>query len=186
MLENIASLEEVLEVARVPDSQDIEYRQKLLREFPQRMSLLSVTFPDLRFHGTSFIAAKAMIEYGGVVSSQERGLVRSSFDGEGQISVTTPQSVELSVKDYIQIKDFLLPLGCLFVLLPEDQIDAAAGDSYLMKSVQFREYNTHSERFVCVLASAEVLPKVRHLLRENGYSEEKAMEFFEFLSKLES
>ncbi len=185
MQENLQRLESILTEMRLPGKSEIEYRNKLLKEFSARLSDLSGKYPDLRFHGTGYIDAFSVIEYGGVVSSQERGLVRSSFDGSGQISVTTPESVSLSVRDYIEIKDLLLPLGCLFVVLPEDEMDAQAGKSYLMKSIKFKENDSISDRFVCVLTSEEALPKVKKALKEAAYPEEKAFEFFDFLNHLE-
>lgn len=169
-----------LQLLRSPVTDDVNYRKDLIKRFGEEVGKNTSENLDLRFHGTSLVAALDIIDSGSISASAERGLGDSSFDVSGQISVTSVESVDLSIRDYIAIKDVFLPMGCLFVLLPRDHEDAVSVRSYLMKSVKILGDGGCSEQFVKILASPEALPLVRERLKKNGYPEDFACDYFSF------
>lgn len=169
-----------LQLLRPPIEEDVNYRKDLVRRFGEEVQINTAENLDLRFHGTSLVSALDIIDSGSISASAERGLGDSSFDVSGQISVTDVESVDLSIKDYTAIKDVFLPMGCLFVLLPRDEEDAASVRSYLMKSTRIFDNGNCTKQFVRILTSPEALPLVKERLKKNGYPEDFACDYFSF------
>lgn len=180
LLQRVKFLKIELSLLRPPISSDIDYRKELVKRFYEVLKKNTVENESLRFHGTSLVSALDIIDSGSISASAERGLGDSSFDVSGQISVTDVESVDLSIKDYIAIKDVFLPMGCLFVLLPKDHDDAVSVRSYLMKSTKIFSEGRCTEQFVRILTSPEALPLVRERLKKNGYPEDFACDFLSF------
>ena len=171
----VSSLNQETELLREPEVSDISYRKRIVKEFPR---LLKERFggTDFKFHGTSLVNALAILESGKLVSSPELGHGRTSFDITGQVSATDVSSVGLSIKDYLNIKDIFLPMGCLFVLDTE-----AAGYGYI-ESLELISHGAVSAKFKGILCTPEVLPIIREQLSNFGYTADLATDFFEFVS----
>lgn len=184
LLQNrISILEQELDLIRAPFSNDIDYRKKLLETFVKEIKKLGIRNKKLRFHGTSLISALETIASGEISPSSDRGLGQTSFDINGQISVTDYRSVEISLKDYTGIKDKFLPMGCIFVITPKNRADERAIRSYTMGSLKIFERGKPSPRIKCILTSPESLPIVRAQLKRSGYPETLAIDYFEFLNR---
>jgi hypothetical protein len=158
---------------REPNISDIQYRKKLTKEFP-KLLLKKLGDSNLKFHGTPLINSLSVLESERLVSSPELGLGRTSLDVSGQVSATNPDSVVLSIKDYININDAFLPLGCLFVL----DVESDGRDS--IPSVELAK---DGSKLKAILCSTEVLPIIKRALSSLGYPDDLAFEYFEFLEK---
>jgi len=158
---------------REPSTSDIQYRKRIIVEFP-KLLLEKLSDSTLKFHGTSLINSLSVLESEKLVSSPELGFGRTSFDVGGQVSVTNPDSVILSIRDYINMTDAFLPLGCLFVL------DVESNGKDTIPSVELTKDGSQLKAILC---SAEVLPIIKKRLASLGYSDNLAVEYFEFLEK---
>lgn len=181
--DRIAYLENESILIREINPADVEYRKDLVDTLPEQAKRRAIRNKKLRFHGATLVSSLRIIANGSISSSQERGMGQVSFDGSGQISVTDLKSISLSIKDYTGIKDQFIPLGCLFVVLPQNRADERTISSYLMRSLKLKERKV-SKRFVAVLCSPESLPIIKKQLQENGYPPTLAKDYFEFLESL--
>lgn len=181
----IHRLELELNIIRPENQRDMNYRNHLKQDFAMQLNALAVYFPELRFHASNIIASLEIITSKQISSSGERGLGQSSFDLNGQISVTGPDGVQLSINDYLGIKDKMLPLGCMFVILPKDNNDAHSVRSFLMGSLKLTN-DADKKRLVAVLTSPENLKQVRTVLENSGFDKSLAMEFFAFINHLKN
>ena len=171
---------------RVPNEIDIDYRKKLRAEYAGLLRTACPPNLPLRFHGTSIMATQHIIEAGKISSAVDHEGVQKSFDVSGQISVTTPESCQVSIRDYLNVNAHSLPVGSLFVLLPKDSVDkSAAEDGMAMANSSLVDENGHqSPLFYRVLASPEGLPKIREWLTKKSLNPNLATEYFAFLEDL--
>jgi hypothetical protein len=185
--ENLRQYQQTLEIIRPPREEDLSYRRELLAKLPiliKQLTRLNPSIRDLRFHGASYLTSLKIIESQKIVSAQERNLDRTSFDATGQISVSTPESIIISLRDYLDIKDHLIPLGCLFVVIPEDDINVASGRSSLMKSLKLARGGEPSNRFIGVLCTPETISAIKAALEKSGFAANLALDFFDLLPLL--
>lgn len=174
--------EDKLRFLRPRDKTDIEYRLKVQNELA---SLILDNTPNglpLRFHGTSIYNAEHIIKDGELSSSVDRLDIETSYDLSGQISVTKPDTVRttLSYADSIT-ENYQLPAGCIFVMLPKSAEDAQRGDSMLMSNVSFKE---NPQKLFAVLASPEMLSKVKEWMTQSGLDAHKVFDHFAFIDQL--
>lgn len=144
---------------RPATEEDISYR---LRQYDTFSKIIEELIPDelpLRFHGCSIYNAKAIIKSGGISSSVDRLGFETSYDVEDQISVTTRKTIDITVQGYADlIKDFNLPAGCIFVLMPKDKQEEQIGDSLLMHNINFKK---EPDRLFGIITTLENLDKVK-------------------------
>lgn len=178
-------IEGKLRFLRPSSEADIAYQRHISADLP---SAIRSSTPDglpLRFHAAPIYTSHEIIKNGhGLSSSEDRLGIETSYDVAGQVSVTTPQTLETSVESYLGLfeEQGCVPPGCIFVLLPDSPEDAAAGDaSMLMGNVDFVEDPT---RLVAILATPETTPQVKEWAREGKIDEGRVQEFFEFAENL--
>lgn len=154
----LSKVEEQLEFLRPANDKDMEYRLRQYNEFARQMKdLVPDDFP-LRFHGCPIYTAKHILESGELSSSVDRLGVETSYDTAGQVSVTTKDSLDITIQGYTHLLDNSnLPAGCVFVLLPKDEIDAEAGDSLLMGNVDFK---SEPDRLYGVITTPENVERI--------------------------
>lgn len=174
--------EDKLRFLRPKNKADIEYRLKVQDELSP---LILKNIPDglpLRFHGTPIYNAEHIIEAGELSSSGARLGVETSHDTAEGISVTKPETIWTTLS-YLEKdnENYQLPAGCIFVVLPKSAEDAQLGDSMIMLNVYFRE---NPQRLFGVLASPEMLPKVKEWMTQSGLDSNKATNYFAFVDQL--
>ncbi len=177
----IVVLEDEYKLIRPSFDNDIRYRKKLLDIFAQEVKKLGIGKDKLRFHGAPLVPALQTIESGEISPSSDRGLGQTSLDINGQISVTDYSSVQLSLQDYTGIKDHFLPMGCIFVVTPQDADDERSIQSYTMRSLKIFDNGQPSTRLKYILASPESLPILKGQLKKFGYPENLAIDYLDFL-----
>lgn len=179
----VAVLEQEYTLLRTPIESDLKYRRELLDIFATEIKKFRVRKKILMFHGTPLITALQSIESGELSPSLDRGLGQTSLDIGGQISVTDYRSIQLSLRDYTGINDHFLPMGCIFVVTPENKADERSINSYTMKSLKFHINGSPSPRLKYILASPESLPIIKKQLKKFGYFENLAIDYLSFLKK---
>ncbi|MBQ2835246.1 MAG: hypothetical protein IJE68_00185 [Clostridia bacterium] len=179
----LQQINEQIEFSRPENEEDIAYRQRQYDKFP---NLIKTIVPDdvpLRFHGCPINVAQHILEDGEISSSVDRLGISTSYDTEDQVSVTTKYTIETTVRGYAGlVGNFNMPAGCIFVVLPRDEIDAKSGDSMLMNNISFRQ---SPERLVAVITSLENLQRVSQWAQENDIDISKICEYDEFQNFLE-
>ncbi len=178
----LQQINEQIEFSRPENEEDIAYRQKQYDEFP---NLIKSIVPDdipLRFHGCPINVAQHILRDGEISSSVDRLGISTSYDTEDQISVTTKDTIETTVRGYAGLSgDYNMPAGCIFVLLPRDESDAESGKSMLMSNVSFRQ---SPERLVSIITSPENLQRVSQWAQETGVDTSKICDYDGFQNLL--
>lgn len=173
-----------LEYLRPVIDEDKEYRLRQYHEFQNKMKELIPDNLQLRFHGCPIYTAKQIIKSGEIISSVDRIGLKTSYDEDGEISVTTKKDVGASVGVYANLKNsFCLPAGCIFVLFPENEGDALLSERRtIMNNVNFKN---NPERLYAILTTPENIKRVNEWCGEAGIDLGKIYDFDEFSKKLE-
>ena len=171
-------IEEELFYLRPASKEDIEYRLRQYKDFAEEARKCIPEDLPLRFHGCPIYAAKKIIESGEISSSADRQGFETSYDTNGQISVTTKDSLDITVTSYSGlIDDYTLPAGCIFVLLPKDDFDRESGKSLLMENVNFRN---EPSRLFAIITTPENILKVSNWCKENNIDLNKVYDYDNF------
>lgn len=171
-------IEEELSYLRPAISEDIEYRLRQYKEFTEEVRNCIPEDLPLRFHGCPIYAAKKIIESGEISSSADRQGFETSYDTNGQISVTTKESLDITVTSYAGLIDnYNLPAGCIFVLLPKDDFDRECGKSLLMGNVSFKK---EPSRLFGIITTPENIPRVNIWCQENNIETNKIYDYDNF------
>lgn len=162
----LSQVEDQIEFLRPANDKDMEYRLRQYNEFAKKMEDLVPDDLQLRFHGCPIYTAKHILESGELSSSVDRLGVETSYDTEGQVSVTTKDTLDTTIHGYTHLSDnSYLPAGCVFVVLPKDEMDAKAGDSMLMGNVDFK---SEPDRLYGIITTPENIERVSQWAKANG------------------
>lgn len=179
----LQQINEQIEFSRPENEEDIAYRQRQYDEFPNLIKSIVPNEIPLRFHGCLINVAQHILKDGEISSSVDRLGITTSYDVEDQVSVTTKDTIETTVRGYAGLSgNFNMPAGCIFVVLPRDEMDAKAGDSMLMSNVSFKE---NPERLVSIITSPENLQRVSQWAQEAGIDVAKICDYDGFKNLLE-
>lgn len=179
------SYQEGTSFLREPTKEDIQYRDRQRREFPQKAANLS---EDMMFcfHGTVLKGAKHILSSGEISSGADRTGRATSFDPPGLISVTNKDTVDTSVGTYMNIDlSYCYPAGCLFVVTPANkgEYDALSSTGWMIKNVDFK---TQPDRLVSVVTTPENIDRVKMWAQRGGVDVSKVMDFDAFVRKYSS
>lgn len=167
-----------IEFLRPGTEEDMADRLSQYHDFSKNVKEVVPDNLPLRFHGSPIYNARSIISDGQISSSVDRLGFSTSWDVSKQISVTTRDSIDISVRDYTDLITSYMPCGCIFVLLPKDDIDAKSGTSLLMGNVNFKK---EADRLVSVITSKENVNCVKQWMIESGLDPKKVKNFEEFI-----
>lgn len=191
------------ELIRPSTPGDLAERDYVSGQFVDRMHQLSLNIP-LRFHGTPSYELKQILESGVINSGEDRIGVATSFGLKGEISVTSLRDIEDTIGDrrealamksqgmavkragYIGIIDEEVPLGCVFVLMPNTPEEAYKGENAGSLLSRMSNVNLRGARALGVLTSEEFKSQAERMISENGYKGMKVLTYREFAEKPES
>jgi hypothetical protein len=173
-------LQETKSFLRRPYRKDLEFRRDLMKEMPKRIKEILPEDSQLRFHATALSTVRHILDEGVVSSAADHDGVRRSMDIKGMISVTDRNSVEVSIRDYLNLENKSLPIGCMFVLVAQPRETRSSSVTMTMKNVKLKDSGSKGERFCCILCSPEVRPKVREWLDRFEYPKDLAVDYFQF------
>lgn len=175
-------IEEKKRLARPRAEADIAYRHEVVDTLVGAIRAVTPKGLPLRFHGTPAYNVAAIFEAGGLSSSVDRMGQASSYDVSDQVSVATVDTLGVTVEGYTGLTgDYMIPPGCIFVMLPGSEEEARAGGSMLMGNVDFR---TYPEQLFGILAPREKVEDVRTMAGASGIDPAKVHEFLEFPNAL--
>lgn len=173
-----------LKFLRPPMKDDMQYRMRVYKELPDAIKRATPSsLGYLRFHGTSISATETIIRNGVLSSSVDHAGTESSWDVSDQVSVTTPKTVETTIRGYFDQFNYRysLPMGAVFVLRPRDEDDARAGEtSMLMHNADLKN------QLVKIFTSPEMLPQVKQWLEASGFDPNLATESFAYVEELKT
>lgn len=160
-----------------PDTQDdVDYRLDMYADFAEAIKRDVPDDLPFRFHGTKIYFAREILRSGEISCSQDRYGYATSHDLSGHISVVTKDKMAITVHGYIDLLDYCMPAGCIFVLLPSEEDAVMMNDQ--MKKVNFK--NNPSVLYA-ILATPENVPRVKMWCVESGIDTNKVCTFFDFL-----
>jgi hypothetical protein len=177
----IRLLTDELDLLRPPTPETTQYRKdikQLVTEIPPQQI---ETYSQLRFHGTTLLSSRVILDSGEISTSGDRGLVQTGFDAGSSISVTDLEGIEISLYDYTDFKDTYLPMGPTFVLLPKDEQDASLIGSLSMMSTPLKKGDSKSDRFLYILTTPETHDEVTQRCKEQGYPPEITIDYLDFI-----
>ena len=182
----IAITKDRLEFSRPRRADDMAYRNEVLKNLGPGIREATPEGLPIRFHGAPIYAARDIIASGGISSSVDRLGIETSYDVADQISVTTPDSLEVSLDSYTDLYQdgYFIPAGCLFAVLPASHVDAEAGKtSMLMGNVDFKE---HPEQLVGIMTTPENITRVKDWSESAGIDPNLVIEFSKFPESLQA
>ena len=183
--EAIKRIEKIQEFLREPQEEDILYRKEIESDWSNEILKSIPKNLPLRFHGCPIYVARDILSTGEISSSVDRLGYESSWDTEGQVSVTTPETVSTTVNGYsdLHAENYCLPAGCIFAMLPKDEQDAKAGESMIMGNINLE---TEPERLFSIITTPENLDRVKDWAKILNVDENKIVDFKSFLNKFET
>ncbi len=157
--------------ARLPTRQDIKYRGTL-GAFTRSVSKLEyLSHLALSAHGTPYRNVPLILGDGTITNTETREGIRTSYD-TGDIISTAPLNCVGVCMGYVETTRWAQPLGALFII-EEETLGAGIVSRPLHESLAF------------VVTGPEKVGEVADLLRQNGFTNAQAIEYFEFLNLLE-
>ncbi|MGE5472610.1 MAG: hypothetical protein ACM3UU_00105 [Ignavibacteriales bacterium] len=175
----LEQISDKLEFLRPENEEDMSYRSRQYKEFPKRIKETVPNDLPLRFHGCPIYTAERILQSGELSSSVDRIGIETSYDAEGQVSVTTKDTIDTTVHGYSDLGgNQNLPAGCIFVLLPKDEKDEEIGQSMMMGNVSFKE---EPERLFAIITSPENISRVKGWSKESGVDLTKVHDFDSFI-----
>lgn len=176
--------EKTAKFIRPNSSDDIEYRNRQLNSFTDKLKEILPGDLDIRFHGTPVYFAEEILKSGTISSSADRfdGYVKST-DDRGEISVSDINSLSRTVNYFLDVTAYhrCLPCGCLFVLNADGQSQEQKGRS-VMNSIDFKQ---EPERLYAIVTTPENIEKVKGWLFDSHMSMDLAYTFDGFIKKME-
>jgi exonuclease VII small subunit len=161
-------IESKLNYLRPEKEDDMLYRIKQYNEFSERVAELPNSLP-LWFHGCPIYTAQKILEDGEITSEYSR----LGF-GHDNVYLTTKDVIDVTVKKYINLLDFTLPVGCIFVL----NLGNFNQSEILVDKVDFRQ---NPDQLFSIVTSLENIDMLKEWARENNVDLTKILDFENFL-----
>ena len=163
---------------------DIAYRKEVLKNFPYwAVQHIPEEF-RLLFHATSLANTERILSSGKITSGKDRWTIRTSGDGTGEISISTKDSLFISLAGHSDLvaQEYFLPAGCLFVLQTDKQTYLSAQKNFHIPNVYLRK---NPEQLYAVITTPENLSHVKWWMQQNYFSPDKVFDFNSFKNKIE-
>lgn len=166
--------------------EDIAEREWVRDNFAKSLQEFDTTNTcDLRFHATSIVATKDIIQSGGIISAVDRldGYATSS-DPAGIISVSKKEKIQDSVNFWLDLNGYQgnRPCGCVFVVQPRTAEESAMISARQMNNVMFME---HPEQLIAIATTRENIDMVQSWLDAAGIDKPIVCQFEDLAFLLE-
>ena len=164
-----------LEFLRLGTDEDIAYRKRQYKNFIKN---INKTVPDdlpLCFHGCPIYSARSILVNGKIFPTVNKINIDS-----GQFGITTKKDAFLSLRRYIDILNFNMPAGCIFVILARPQDKKVR--LLLMDSIDLK---TEPDRLVAIITTPENITRVKKWASIGGIASTKVFDFDTFITTLQ-
>lgn len=169
-----------LKYLRPDNKADLDYREDVLCSFPD---WAMENIPDsmrLVFHATTLANTERILNSGKIISGKDRWSIHTSSDDVDEISVTTKDSLLISIAGYMDMPTFNLPAGCLLVLKTNRFEYEKAQKESRIHNVFFRK---NPKQLYAVVTTPENINRVKWWMKKNNLSPDKAIDFNGFKEK---
>lgn len=157
-----------LAFGRPQQQEDVLYRIRQYDEFPKKIEEMIPNDLPLWFHGCPIFAVKSILNDGEISSEYARlGM------GHNCVSLTNKDVVGVSVKKYMDLLDFNIPAGCLFVLSLVDNNQ----EEPFVDSISFRQ---NPDQLFAVITSPENTERLKEWANGSGVDASKIHDFDSF------
>ena len=173
-----------LRYLRPANSDDITYRERILKDFA---FWGTENIPDdfqLIFHATTLANTERILNSGKVISGKDRWTIHTSSDDSGEISISTKDSLFISLAGHMDLtaQEGCLPAGCLFVFHTNKSEYKLAKKDQRVHNIYFRQ---KPEQLYAIVTSPENLKRVKWWMQKNNFLAEKVCDFESFKKKIE-
>lgn len=169
------------EFARPDNPVDLAERNDVYNSFHRNVEKVLSDNLHLKFHGTDICHASQIIKTGQISSSVDRIGSETSYDTEGQISVSEKNTLYVTTHGYTDLPRHFMPAGCVFVVLPKNHVEDMAGKSLLMDNVDFR---SNPDQLYAIITTSQNKDMVAGWCVDSGVLA-PVMTFDESLQKIE-
>ena len=144
-----------LSVLRAPNPADIAYRKRQMADFAGKLREKCKDLP-MFFHGSPIYNAEKILRSGEIKPS----------NFADRVFVTCPESVSFSVNYYANMREFCMPAGALFAVMPKqgESVDYIK-QCQKMNGVNFQ---TNPEQLCAVITTPENVANIADLARTNA------------------
>lgn len=178
--------ESLIEFARIPTAEDLDYRLEVKRHFP---NLIREAVPDdlpLVFHGSSNIGTiRDIIRTNGLLTPEQRGESMTSF--ATQIDVTAKTNINTSC-DFADPSFPYMPYGAIFAFMPRpeevDLVNRTGDSSEVFGGVAGVNFKTEPERLYGIITTPENIDRIQTWCRESGLDDSKVFTHADFLASM--
>lgn len=180
--------ESLVDFARLPTVEDVEYRMQVGKEFA---GAVREAVPDelpVVFHGSNNIGVvKQIIRTHGLKTPEQRGEDMTSF--ATQIDVTAKTNIKTSCR-FAESGMYWMPYGAIFAFMPKPEEVAAVkkaeetGSSEVYGGVDGVDFYEEPERLLGIITTPENINRVQEWCRESELDENKVMTHGDFLESI--
>ena len=173
------TLEEKLYLRVGSEELDLE-KIEVYRNFARKLKEDNSLDPNLCFHGSRDIASVIkIIESGGLFSSSDRLGFDTSYDVEDQVSVTTLESLNITIEGYSGLTNpSSSRAGAVFVVTPKNEEEIESSRRLIIGNVNFKE---NPDRLVSIITTNENKDMIIEKCNLNGIDSNKVYTFNEYL-----
>lgn len=180
--------EALVEFARVPTVEDVEYRAQVKQEFAQ---LVREAVPDelpLVFHGTNNLGnVRQIIRTHGLLTPEQRGESMTSF--ANLVDVTAKNNIQTSC-DFAESGSYWMPYGAIFAFMPKPEElgivreTEANRNSEVSGGVDGVDFKVQPERLYGIITTPENISRIREWCEEEGLDANKVVTHGDFLARM--
>ena len=173
-----------LKYLRPASSEDISYRREIVEDFPCWANEHISDDSRFVFHATGIANAERILNSGRIISGKDRWTIRTSGDNSGEISISTKDSLFISLAGHMDlvVQEYYLPAGCLFVLQADKKTYQMAKDDAHIPNIQLRK---NPDQLYAVVTTPENLKRVKWWMEKNNFPPQKVHDFKSFQEKIE-
>ena len=176
-----------LRFLRPSNKKDIAYRNRIFNSFPEWAKENISDEMHLVFHGTTLANTERILNSGRIISGKDRWTIHTSGDDTGEISISTKDFLEISMKYHMDLietyRDYELfvPAGALFVWQLNQKEYQSAKDQLRVHNVSLKR---NSQQLYAVVTTPENINRVKWWVQKNGFSSDKVYDFQGFQKKI--
>lgn len=178
---------DALRFLRPENKKDKLYRTKIFETFPTWIQNHVSDRDRFVFHGTTLANTERILNSGKITSGKDRWTIHTSGDDSGEISVTTHNYLETSLRYHMDLvetyKDYeyCVPAGSLFVLKISKEEYQRAKDQQRIHNIYFKR---NPQQLYAVITTPENLNRVKWWMQKNNFSSDKVCDFKEFQKRV--
>lgn len=185
-LDNIKKLKYDIEFMRENTDEDLEERELIRKEYAKEIRETIKNNTPIVFHGNNNIGVvKEILETGGLLSNEERGLDNTSF--ATQIDVTYKDNIKTSLEFADPASYTYMPYGAIFAFKPLDdeleRVYKTGTSSEVLNGVSSVNFIKEPDRLYGIITTKENVQRIKKWCLKYGIDSNKVYTHKSFLLK---